>query len=244
MASWRSMIKIEGSGSASGSISQRHGSADPDPDPYQNVMDPEQQWFDGFRSPVTSTPMSFSSVVFGDLSLHGVVSPSCWPMCITLHIGHCWLWWFASFCGGAGWSGDLIADPSVLLCVILFRSKLTGKDESPGSVPDPYIFGPPGSSPGSVIYLYGPGSGSFHQQAKKEETLISTVLWLLYDLKAYFFAFWAGAGSVSHPDTYHKCHGSGSLLFSKFSMQIAPTPLGNVVLIIFLLNFSYMKNHI
>jgi hypothetical protein len=31
-------MKIEGSGSASGSISQRHGSADPDP--HQNVMDP------------------------------------------------------------------------------------------------------------------------------------------------------------------------------------------------------------
>jgi hypothetical protein len=42
-------MKIEGSGSAygseSGSISQRHGSADPhpDPDPHQNVMDP-QHW--------------------------------------------------------------------------------------------------------------------------------------------------------------------------------------------------------
>jgi hypothetical protein len=35
------MMKIEGSGSASGSISQRHGSADPDPN--QNVMDP-QHW--------------------------------------------------------------------------------------------------------------------------------------------------------------------------------------------------------
>jgi hypothetical protein len=35
------MMKIEGSGSASGSgsISQRHGYADPDP--HQNVMDPE-----------------------------------------------------------------------------------------------------------------------------------------------------------------------------------------------------------
>ncbi len=32
--------KIAGSGSASGSIKQRHGSADPDPDPLQNVMDP------------------------------------------------------------------------------------------------------------------------------------------------------------------------------------------------------------
>jgi hypothetical protein len=33
------MTKIAGSGS--GSISQRHGSADRDPDPHQNVMDPE-----------------------------------------------------------------------------------------------------------------------------------------------------------------------------------------------------------
>ncbi len=37
------MTKIAGSGSESrsGSISQRHGSADPDPDPHQNVMDPD-----------------------------------------------------------------------------------------------------------------------------------------------------------------------------------------------------------
>jgi hypothetical protein len=35
------MRKIAGSGSASGSIGQRHGSADPDPDPdpHQNAMD-------------------------------------------------------------------------------------------------------------------------------------------------------------------------------------------------------------
>ncbi len=35
------LIRIPGS--ASGSISQRHGSADPDPDadPHQNVMDPQ-----------------------------------------------------------------------------------------------------------------------------------------------------------------------------------------------------------
>jgi hypothetical protein len=33
------MMKIEGSGSASGFISQRQGSADPDP--HQNVMDPQ-----------------------------------------------------------------------------------------------------------------------------------------------------------------------------------------------------------
>ncbi len=35
------MTKIAGSGSESGSISQRHGSVDPDPDLHQNVMDPE-----------------------------------------------------------------------------------------------------------------------------------------------------------------------------------------------------------
>jgi hypothetical protein len=35
------MMKIAGSGSDSGSISQRHRSADPDP--HQNVMDP-QHW--------------------------------------------------------------------------------------------------------------------------------------------------------------------------------------------------------
>jgi hypothetical protein len=34
------MTKIAGSGSESGSISQKHGSADPDLDPPQNVMDP------------------------------------------------------------------------------------------------------------------------------------------------------------------------------------------------------------
>jgi hypothetical protein len=39
------MMKIEGTESESGSISQRHGSTDPDPDPdpHQNVMDP-QYW--------------------------------------------------------------------------------------------------------------------------------------------------------------------------------------------------------
>jgi hypothetical protein len=38
------MTKVAGSASASGSISQKHGSADPDPDPHQNVIDPEH-WF-------------------------------------------------------------------------------------------------------------------------------------------------------------------------------------------------------
>jgi hypothetical protein len=41
-------MKIAGSesGSGSGSISQRHGSADPDLDPHQNVMGP-QHWKKG-----------------------------------------------------------------------------------------------------------------------------------------------------------------------------------------------------
>ncbi len=39
------MTKIAGSGSESGSISQKHGSEDPDQDPPQNVMDPEH-WFE------------------------------------------------------------------------------------------------------------------------------------------------------------------------------------------------------
>ncbi len=41
LASPRLMTKIEEYGSRSGSISQRHGSADPDLDPHQNVMDPQ-----------------------------------------------------------------------------------------------------------------------------------------------------------------------------------------------------------
>ncbi len=43
------MTKIAGSGSESGSFSQRHGSEDPDPDPPQNDMDP-QHWFFVTRS--------------------------------------------------------------------------------------------------------------------------------------------------------------------------------------------------
>ncbi len=41
LTTWRSLMKITGSGSASGSISQRYGCADPDPHPdlYQNFMD-------------------------------------------------------------------------------------------------------------------------------------------------------------------------------------------------------------
>ncbi len=47
-------------------------------------------------------------------------------------------------------------------------------------------FGPSGSASGSVSHKYGSGiesdSGSFHQEAKiVRKTLISTVLWLIYD---------------------------------------------------------------
>ncbi len=47
---------------------------------------------------------------------------------------------------------------------------------------DPYVFGPPGSASGSVNHKYGPGSGSFlHQTKIVRKTLISTILWLIYD---------------------------------------------------------------
>jgi hypothetical protein len=39
--------------------------------------------------------------------------------------------------------------------------------------PEQYVYGPPGSGSGPAIILYGSGSGSFHQQAKKvSEALI------------------------------------------------------------------------
>ena len=44
------MTKIAGSGNESGSISQRHGSADPDP--YQNVMDPQHCSNDNILKPI------------------------------------------------------------------------------------------------------------------------------------------------------------------------------------------------
>jgi hypothetical protein len=42
LASWRSAMKIAGSGSESGSTIQRHGSTDPDP--HKNFMDPEHKY--------------------------------------------------------------------------------------------------------------------------------------------------------------------------------------------------------
>jgi hypothetical protein len=67
-----SMMKIEGSGSASGSetgsISQRHGSAVPDPDQHQNVMDP-QHWFFVFFS--TGRSVTELMYFFPNSQLHG-----------------------------------------------------------------------------------------------------------------------------------------------------------------------------
>jgi hypothetical protein len=41
-------------------------------------------------------------------------------------------------------------------------------------LPDPHVFGPPGS--GSISQRYGSGSGSFYQAKIIRKTLISTVL--------------------------------------------------------------------
>ncbi len=55
----------------------------------------------------------------------------------------------------------------------------------PLSVVDTDAFGPPGSASGSVSHKYG--SGSFYHSAKVvKKTLISTVLWLLYDFLPVF----------------------------------------------------------
>jgi hypothetical protein len=56
------MMKIEGSGSAYGSISQRHGSADPDP--HQNVVDPQHWLACRYRTPVRQLSSCFMSSVW------------------------------------------------------------------------------------------------------------------------------------------------------------------------------------
>jgi hypothetical protein len=72
------MTKIAGSGSASGSISQRYGSAgpDPDPDPPQNVMDPQHCSQDPLAESEAADQM--------DRSAHTSFSVSVW---IRLAIG-------------------------------------------------------------------------------------------------------------------------------------------------------------
>jgi hypothetical protein len=60
------MTKIAGSGS----ISQRHGSADPDPepDPHQIVMDPEH-WFPPFRLESGFILLTFGILFFFKISV-------------------------------------------------------------------------------------------------------------------------------------------------------------------------------
>ncbi len=112
-------------------------------------------------------------------------------------------------------------------------------DPSPYDPEDPYVFGPPGINSGSVIYLYGSGSRTFHQEAKKFKTLdiycfVTFYLWRI--MKMYlqqgmsimriFLASWrsltkrvglgSGAGSISQrygsaSGSVPKCHGSGTL---------------------------------
>ena len=68
-----------------------------------------------------------------------------------------------------------------LLFSVLLDKKKSSWKTSVGE-PNPCVFGPPGSATGSVSHKYGSDSGSFHHQAKiVRKTLISTVLWFLYD---------------------------------------------------------------
>ncbi len=71
LASWRSLLKIAGSGS----ISQRHGSADPDP--HQHVMDP-QHWF--WLTNKHSRTILFKSLnIFKCFQQPSQVVPRGWP---------------------------------------------------------------------------------------------------------------------------------------------------------------------
>ncbi len=60
------------------------------------------------------------------------------------------------------------------------QEKERNRDGSDAPDPDSYVFGPPGSGAGSVIYLQGSESGS-SQHAKKWRNLISNFLRLLFD---------------------------------------------------------------
>jgi hypothetical protein len=65
------MTKVAGSGS--GSISQRHGSADPDP--YQNVMDPKHWFYTLEKALVKKSSVSAScSVCSSSFSSEGVAA--------------------------------------------------------------------------------------------------------------------------------------------------------------------------
>jgi hypothetical protein len=75
------MTKIGGSGSESGSIRQRHGSAVPDPDPHQNVMDPQQlgatfRYWNDFLRLCEDFSFYFASDFFTDLVIKHTVASS------------------------------------------------------------------------------------------------------------------------------------------------------------------------
>ncbi len=66
-------------------------------------------------------------------------------------------------------------------CRILLSSSVADPNPDP---PDPRIFGPPGSGSGFISQRCGSGSGSgsFYQAKMVRKTLISAVLWILFDL--------------------------------------------------------------
>ena len=81
LASWRSMMKIEWSGSesGSGSISQRHVSADPDP--HHNAMDPEHC----FLLPINPVVVCYKNHTF-TLTLVNRVSLTLTPVYYLVHL--------------------------------------------------------------------------------------------------------------------------------------------------------------
>jgi hypothetical protein len=75
-------MKIEGAGS--GTISQRHGSADPDPDPdpHQNVMDPQHWILQKLRCFIFNTSQISDSPCAVLVQFYPAL---CWPI---LHTGN------------------------------------------------------------------------------------------------------------------------------------------------------------
>ncbi len=92
LTSWRSMTKIVGSGSASGSVSQRYGSADPDT--YKYFMDP-QHWIQQCR---LVCEKSLSLVGFGMSCLLSLRGWMVWfgMSCFLSLRG--WMVWFSMSC--------------------------------------------------------------------------------------------------------------------------------------------------
>ncbi len=86
MPSWRSLMKIPGSWSGVGSVSQRYGSADPNQ--YKNVTDP-QHWSVGS---VTMYPMTATTghLIVGNgrqeyhQEYHPIAAHVCWPQVSVL----------------------------------------------------------------------------------------------------------------------------------------------------------------